>query len=150
MAVSNRQHLHNRGKFSVYDGEWKPMEQEYPFAFVPGDDTFQSMKATNWEFTNRATVFGLIFGFTFPLYAFDHPNSTLALANWLGASLQMDADLAARFLFALVAFGVVVAALLIRSYAMILKLKPFFAIPAASLVLFCSSVVLQKKSDSKA
>jgi hypothetical protein len=41
------------------------------------------MKATNWEFANRALVFGLIFAFAFPLYSLDHQNSTAALANWL-------------------------------------------------------------------
>ena len=74
------------------------------------------MKATNWEFTNRALVFGLIFGFAFPLYFLDHQNSTAALANWLGARLQMDADLVAHFLFAFAAFLLVVAAL-IRTWA---------------------------------
>jgi protein-S-isoprenylcysteine O-methyltransferase Ste14 len=74
-------------------------------------DTFRFMKATNWEFTNRAAVFGLIFGFTFPLYALDHQNSTVALANWLGARLQMDTDLVARILFAFAAFLLVGAAL---------------------------------------
>ncbi|MGA8437909.1 MAG: isoprenylcysteine carboxylmethyltransferase family protein [Candidatus Sulfotelmatobacter sp.] len=74
------------------------------------------MKATNWEFANRATVFGLIFGFTFPLYALDHQNSTVAFADWLGARLQMDTDLVARFLFAFAAFLLVVAAF-IRTWA---------------------------------
>src|SRR5437879_7881923 len=74
------------------------------------------MKATNWEFTNRALVFGLIFGFAFPLYFLDHQNSTATLANWLGARLQMDADLVARLLFAFAAFLLVVAAL-IRTWA---------------------------------
>ena len=70
------------------------------------------MKATNWEFTNRALVFGLIFAFTFPLYSLDHQNSTAALANWLGARLRMDADVVARLLFAFAAFLLVVAALI--------------------------------------
>jgi protein-S-isoprenylcysteine O-methyltransferase Ste14 len=74
------------------------------------------MKATNWEFTNRALVFGLIFGFTFPLYVLDHENSTAALANWLAARLQMDADLLAHILFACAALLLVVAALL-RTWA---------------------------------
>jgi protein-S-isoprenylcysteine O-methyltransferase Ste14 len=74
------------------------------------------MKATNWEFTNRALVFGLIFTFAFPLYFLDHQNSTAALANWLGARLQMDADLVAHRLFAFAAFLLVVAAL-IRTWA---------------------------------
>jgi protein-S-isoprenylcysteine O-methyltransferase Ste14 len=69
------------------------------------------MKATNWEFKNRALVFGLIFGFTFPLYFFDHQNSTAALANWLGSRLQMDADLVVRLLFAFAAVLLIVAAL---------------------------------------
>jgi protein-S-isoprenylcysteine O-methyltransferase Ste14 len=74
------------------------------------------MKATNWEFTNRALVFGLIFGFTFPLYVLDHENSTAALAHWLAARLQMDADLLAHILFAGAAFLLVVAAFL-RTWA---------------------------------
>jgi protein-S-isoprenylcysteine O-methyltransferase Ste14 len=74
------------------------------------------MKASNWEFSNRATVFGLIFGFTFPLYALDHQNSTVALANWLGTRLQVNPDLVARLLFAAAAFLLVIAAL-IRTWA---------------------------------
>jgi len=79
------------------------------------------MQATNWEFTNRATVFGLILGFSFPLYVIDHQNSTVALANWLGPrlpidKLQMDTDLVARYLFVLAAFLLVIAAL-IRTWA---------------------------------
>jgi protein-S-isoprenylcysteine O-methyltransferase Ste14 len=90
--------------------------REHGFTFITGGDTFRSMKATNWEFTNRAMVFGLIFGFTFPLYALDHQNSTAALANWLGTRLQMDADFVARLLFAFAAFLLVVAAV-IRTWA---------------------------------
>ena len=77
---------------------------------------FPNVKATNWEFTNRALVFGMIFGFAFPLYFFDHQNSTAALANWLGAKLQVDGDLVARVLFAFAAFLLIVAAL-IRTWA---------------------------------
>lgn len=54
------------------------------------------MRATNWEFANRALVFGLIFAFAFPLYFLDHQNSTAALASWLGARLQTDAELVAQ------------------------------------------------------
>jgi protein-S-isoprenylcysteine O-methyltransferase Ste14 len=89
---------------------------EHGFTFIIAGNTFRSMKATNWEFTNRATVFGLIFGCTFPLYGLDHQNSTVALANWLGARLQMDADLVARLLLVFAAFLLVVAAL-IRTWA---------------------------------
>jgi protein-S-isoprenylcysteine O-methyltransferase Ste14 len=74
------------------------------------------MKATHWEFTNRAMVFGLIFGLTFPLYVLDPQNSTAALANWLAGKRQVDADLVARLLFALAAFLLIVAALL-RTWA---------------------------------
>ena len=74
------------------------------------------MKATNWEFSNRALIFGLLFGLTFPLYFFDHQNSSAALANWLGPRVGMDADLLARLLFALAAI-VLIAAALIRTWA---------------------------------
>jgi protein-S-isoprenylcysteine O-methyltransferase Ste14 len=74
------------------------------------------MKATNWEFTNRALVFGMIFAFTFPLYFLDHQNSTETLANWLGARLRTDASIIARLLFAFGAFLLVVASF-IRTWA---------------------------------
>ena len=61
-------------------------------------------------------VFGLMFAFTFPLYAFDQQNSTAALANWLGPKLQLNEDFFARLLFALAAFLLVVAAF-IRTWA---------------------------------
>ena len=70
------------------------------------------MKATNWEFTNRALLFGLIFAFCFSLYFLDHQNSTVALANWLGPRLQRNADLIARLLFAFAAVLLIVAALI--------------------------------------
>lgn len=75
-----------------------------------------SMKATAWEFTNRALVFGLIFAFTFPLYSFDHQNSSAAFADWLSPMLRMDADLVARLLFGLAALLLTMAAL-IRTWA---------------------------------
>ena len=75
------------------------------------------MRATNWEFTNRALVFGLIFGFAFSVYVIDPQNSTAALANWLGDGLHIiDADLAARLLLALAA-GLVIVAALTRTWA---------------------------------
>jgi protein-S-isoprenylcysteine O-methyltransferase Ste14 len=70
------------------------------------------MKATDWEFRNRALLFGLIFAFSFPLYFLDHQNSTAALATWLGSKLQRNADLVARLLFAFAAVLLIVAALL--------------------------------------
>jgi protein-S-isoprenylcysteine O-methyltransferase Ste14 len=74
------------------------------------------MKATDWEFTNRALLFGLIFSFSFPLYFLDHQNSTAALASWLGSRLQRVPDLVARLLFAFAAILMIVAALL-RTWA---------------------------------
>ncbi len=74
------------------------------------------MKATNWEFTNRALLFGLIFALSFPLYFLDHQNSTAALASWLGSRFQRDPDVVARLLFAFAAILLIVAALL-RTWA---------------------------------
>jgi protein-S-isoprenylcysteine O-methyltransferase Ste14 len=74
------------------------------------------MKATNWEFTNRATVFGLIFGVAFPLYSLDHQNSAVALANWLGPRLQINPNLMARLLLYFAALLLVIAAF-VRTWA---------------------------------
>jgi protein-S-isoprenylcysteine O-methyltransferase Ste14 len=74
------------------------------------------VRATNWEFKNRALVFGLIFGLSFSLYFLDCQNSAAALANWLGAARGMDANLVARLLFAF-ATGLLVAAALFRTGA---------------------------------
>jgi protein-S-isoprenylcysteine O-methyltransferase Ste14 len=76
----------------------------------------RTMKATDWEFKNRAMVFGLIFAFTFPLYALDPQNATAALANWLGSRLHLDADIVVRWLFAIATLLVIVGAL-IRTWA---------------------------------
>ena len=74
------------------------------------------MKATNWEFSNRAFVFGIILGISFPLYSLDRQNSTAALANWLGGRAGVDADLLARLLFALAAL-LIAAAAFVRTWA---------------------------------
>jgi protein-S-isoprenylcysteine O-methyltransferase Ste14 len=86
------------------------------FTFFSGGDTFRFMKATNWEFTNRALLFGLILAFSFPLYFLDHQNSAAALANWLGSRLQRGPDLVARLLFAFAA-ALLIAAALLRTWA---------------------------------
>jgi protein-S-isoprenylcysteine O-methyltransferase Ste14 len=39
------------------------------------------MKATEWEFRNRATIFGLIYALGFAAYAFDRSNSTWMIAG---------------------------------------------------------------------
>lgn len=74
------------------------------------------MKATNWEFSNRALIIGFIFSVAFPLYVLDHQNSTSALANSLGSQLRAKPDLLARWLLAFAAFLLVVAAF-IRTWA---------------------------------
>lgn len=74
------------------------------------------MRATNWEFNNRAMLFGLVFGLGFSVYFLDAQNSTAAFSNWLAAAFRIDANVLARVLFALAA-GLVVAAALIRTWA---------------------------------
>ena len=74
------------------------------------------MKATNWEFTNRTLIFGVIFGCAFPLYVLDHENAAGALANWLGPKLHIDADFVAHILFACAAVLLGIAAM-IRTWA---------------------------------
>jgi protein-S-isoprenylcysteine O-methyltransferase Ste14 len=74
------------------------------------------MKATNWEFNNRAMVFGLIFGLGFLLYFVDHQNATAAVADRLAARLGLNADSVARVLFAFAAL-LLIAAASIRTWA---------------------------------
>jgi protein-S-isoprenylcysteine O-methyltransferase Ste14 len=68
------------------------------------------MKATNWEFENRAWLFGMIFGISFPLYFLDHQNSAAAVAQSLAPMLHADKDLMTRLLFAAGAIVLIVAA----------------------------------------
>lgn len=75
-----------------------------------------TMQASNWEFQNRALVFGLIFACSFALYSWDHQNSVAALANWVSARLAIHADLLARVLFALATLLLMIAAF-IRTWA---------------------------------
>jgi protein-S-isoprenylcysteine O-methyltransferase Ste14 len=74
------------------------------------------MRTTNWEFTNRALVFGLIFAFTFPLYVVDSQNAAATLAGWFAPRLKMDGDTAVRALFVLGALLTALAAL-VRTWA---------------------------------
>jgi protein-S-isoprenylcysteine O-methyltransferase Ste14 len=69
------------------------------------------MRATNWEFKNRAMIFGLIFGLSFSVYFIDPQNATAALANWIEATRGIDANLVARLLFVFATCLLVVAAL---------------------------------------
>jgi protein-S-isoprenylcysteine O-methyltransferase Ste14 len=74
------------------------------------------MRATNWEFKNRAMLFGLSFGLAFSAYLIDPENSAAALANWLGGAFKMDANVLARLLLGLATLVVVIAAQL-RTWA---------------------------------
>jgi|SRR5579883_2307968 len=74
------------------------------------------MKATSWEFRNRALLFGLIFNFGFSLYFIDHQISIAALANWFGERAKIDVDMTVRILFALSALLLVLSAV-VRTWA---------------------------------
>jgi protein-S-isoprenylcysteine O-methyltransferase Ste14 len=74
------------------------------------------MKATNWEFKNRAMLFGMVFAFTFPLYALDSQNSSATLANWFAPRFHMNPDRLAQLLIGCGALVLVVAAF-IRTWA---------------------------------
>ncbi|HYX52131.1 MAG TPA: isoprenylcysteine carboxylmethyltransferase family protein, partial [Candidatus Limnocylindrales bacterium] len=74
------------------------------------------MKATDWEFSNRAMLFGLVFGLTFSLYSLDHQNATAAFANWAGAHLNANIERIARVIFVLATLAMAGAALL-RTWA---------------------------------
>ena len=74
------------------------------------------MKATSWEFANRAMIFGMIVGVPFALYILDHENATAMLANWLSAQWRLNADGLAQVLFAIAGLALAVAAL-IRTWA---------------------------------
>jgi protein-S-isoprenylcysteine O-methyltransferase Ste14 len=74
------------------------------------------MKATNWEFANRATIFGIILGCSFSLYVLDKQNITVGLANWTEARWHTNAEAIARILFAIAALLLCFAAL-IRTWA---------------------------------
>lgn len=77
---------------------------------------FLSMKATRWEFENRAWLFGMVFAVSFPLYSLDHANSAQALANWMAGKLSINGDLLTRVFFTVAAVVLVLSAL-IRTWA---------------------------------
>ncbi len=74
------------------------------------------MKATGWEFRNRALLFGLIFGLTFPLYTLDRHNAGVAIANWIGPAVRVNTHLLSRILVFIGAASLVAAAFL-RTWA---------------------------------
>ena len=74
------------------------------------------MKATNWEFANRAMVFGIILGCSFGCYVLDKQNITVVLANWTEVRWHLNADMIVRVLFGMAAVVLVIAAL-VRTWA---------------------------------
>ena len=66
------------------------------------------MKATRWEFENRAMILGVLFGVSFFLSSFDRRNAAVAVAEPLAARLHVDGDAAVRAIFVL---GAMIAAL---------------------------------------
>ncbi len=74
------------------------------------------VKATGWEFRNRALLFGLIFGLTFPLYALDRHNAAVAIANWIGPALRLNTHFMSRMLV-FIGVALLVAAAFLRTWA---------------------------------
>src|SRR5437762_2438082 len=66
------------------------------------------MKATRWEFENRAVILGVVFGVSFFLSSFDRGNAAVAVAEPLAARLHVGGDAAVRAVFVV---GAVIAAL---------------------------------------
>jgi len=75
-----------------------------------------SFRASDWEFKNRAVIFGSVFGVSFPLYLLDPQNCTAVLANWVGNHWRLNPDSVARALF-LCAAAVCGVGALIRTWA---------------------------------
>jgi protein-S-isoprenylcysteine O-methyltransferase Ste14 len=73
------------------------------------------MRATDWEFKNRAAIFGCIFGFSFFLFSADHVNATSWLATKLAPATGTDEVLVERTLFSIAAL-LVVAAAVVRTW----------------------------------
>jgi protein-S-isoprenylcysteine O-methyltransferase Ste14 len=69
------------------------------------------MRATDWEFKNRAVLFSMIFGFSFFLFSIDHENSASWLASKVGEATGTNEDLIARILFAVAALLLIGAAM---------------------------------------
>jgi protein-S-isoprenylcysteine O-methyltransferase Ste14 len=74
------------------------------------------MRATNWEFANRAFLIGTGLGAGFAMYALDSKNVTNSLARALAARFPIDANWTARLLFIGAAL-VLAAAAAIRTWA---------------------------------
>jgi len=68
------------------------------------------VRATDWEFKNRAAIFGCIFGLSFFLFSIDHVNATSWLATKLASATGTDEVLVERVLFSVAALLLVGAA----------------------------------------
>jgi protein-S-isoprenylcysteine O-methyltransferase Ste14 len=68
------------------------------------------MRASAWEFKNRAAIFGCIFGFSFFLFSVDHLNATSWLATKLASTTGTDEVVLERTLFSVAALLLVGAA----------------------------------------
>ena len=69
------------------------------------------MKATRWEFANRAAIIGMLFAVSFFVSPLDRTNVAAALAGPIAALLHFDGDRTARAIFTLAALCVALAAL---------------------------------------
>jgi protein-S-isoprenylcysteine O-methyltransferase Ste14 len=74
------------------------------------------MRASNWEFRNRAMIFGLIIGCSFAFYTVDHLSAVQVLVNWLGHRISVNPDALARGIFFAATVLLILAALL-RTWA---------------------------------
>ena len=70
------------------------------------------MRASDWEFRNRAAIFGTIFGVSFFLSSIDHQNVTTWLAARLAPHIGWNEDHLAQLLFAIAAVAVIFAAII--------------------------------------
>src|SRR3954471_8600853 len=75
-----------------------------------------AMRATDWEFKNRAAIFGCIFGFSFFLFSVDHVNAASWLATKLASTTGTDEVLVERTLFSVAAL-LLIGAALVRTWA---------------------------------
>jgi protein-S-isoprenylcysteine O-methyltransferase Ste14 len=74
------------------------------------------MRATDWEFKNRAMIFGFILGVPFSLYTVDHVNAVSVVGDWLAGPLKMTGDAATQALLGVAALLMVLAAA-VRTWA---------------------------------
>jgi protein-S-isoprenylcysteine O-methyltransferase Ste14 len=74
------------------------------------------VRASDWEFRNRAAILGAIFAVSYVVSPIDRVNAAVALGALAAPRLGLDADRAVRAIFALAA-GVAALAALLRTWA---------------------------------